>query len=263
MAKKMAVKKSNKQRSFNFELPRAGKAVIRSSLGLIAIGALVLIGIQGHAFYQSMWPVKKISIQNEVQYIDKSELSALVSEQIEEGMWAIDLESLQKELKDVSWVKNIEIRKVWPDQLILIVEEHQPVVKFGSEILTNSGTKISIVKEQDWMKTLPVVEINKVNQRTAEELKSIWSEYRLIKRQFELVELNLELLKIDEINNWNLYFEDGLTINLGRKHHKSRVERLVSVFDEIESKKLINQIDLRYDNGFAVELKEEVKDLNG
>ena len=263
MAKKMAVKKNDKQRSLNFEMPRAGKAVIRSFIGLVALGVLIFIGMQGHSLYKTMWPVKKIAIQNEVQFIDKSELSTLISEQVEEGMWAIDLELLQQKLKNVNWVKNIEIRKVWPDQLILIVEEHQPAVRFGSEILTHSGTKVSIVKEQEWMKTLPVVEMNKANEKSAQDLKSVWSEYRLIKRQFELVQLNLDLLKIDEINNWNLYFESGLTVNLGRKHHKDRVERLVSVFDEIESKNLINQIDLRYSNGFAVELKEEVKDLNG
>ena len=263
MAKKMAIKKEPKQRKLNFSSFRAGKAIFRIGF-LSLVFAVAIFSIKGlHSVYATMWPVKKIAIQNEVKYVDKHQLRAEVESYIDEGMWAIDLSALQARIKKIDWIKNVEIRKVWPDQLILVIEENQPLVNFGKEILTQSGSKIVIGETREWMNLLPKVELHDGLDASAQELRDIWDDYRAIRRSFELINLKLSHLEIDEINNWLLLFDDGLNINLGRKQQKERVERLISVFGEINNKQLISRIDLRYNNGFAIENKIQDEDLNG
>lgn len=263
MKKKMAVKNSNKQRKFSFEFGRATKSGLRL---LIALGIFSVVGFvfyQAGSIYKEMWPVKHVAIESKLRFVDKEELSRSVFDFIDEGMWAIDLAKLQHQLREFDWIKNVEIRKVWPDQLVLVIEEHNPQVRFGKNILTQSGTKVLIAKEQVWMTKLPFVEMHNQDEMTAEELKRIWAGYKKYKRQFELVNLDARFLKVDEINNWILEFANELTVNLGRKNHEARVERLVGVYSEIKDKSQIERIDLRYSNGFAVVKKEVDRDLNG
>lgn len=257
--KKMAIKKQPKQRKLNLEFARAGKASARF---ILVIGLFVSSGwiaVKGLGWYADVWPVKQVSLENESQYFSKQELIQFLNQNQIKGMWAIDLAVLQQRVKSIDWVKKVEIRKIWPDHLSFYIEEHQPVARFGEYVLTQAGTKIAQGKKAPLLESLPKIELVNANQTSAQSYAKIWQEYKSIRRQFELLDLKLSKLEVDQINNWLLHFESGIGVNLGRKAHLERVDKLVQVYNSIENRKALKSIDLRYHNGFAVEwqLKED------
>ncbi len=259
----MAVKVESKQKKLNLKLPAVMRFKPNKIVLVLFLAAIGVAGFQLNSLYQNIWPVKKISLQHELKYLNKDALTQMITAKTNKGMWAIDINAIQNDIQKIDWVKSVSIRKVWPDQLVLNIKEHQPVVKFNQQILTNAGTKVQIEKEQPWMKNLVKVSLIDNTHRKVDYLQKTWSEYKAIRRQLEILNLQVNHLTIDEINNWQLEMTNGLSINLGRKQHKSRVDLLVQVFSEIENPDKLEKVDLRYNNGFAVAWKLEEQERKG
>jgi len=263
--KKMAVKKAKpKQRSFEFKLPSASKAVIRSGLvvmGLVGIGFLINQGI--HTWH-SVWPVKQVLLQGETEYLSEADIAHFVNSQPVKGLLAMDLKQLQIEAAKLDWIQMVEVRKVWPEQLVFSVVEHQPVARFDNYVLTQQGTKISQGEHPELFAHLPEIQLSNNDKGEATRYNEIWQEFRQTRRQFELLSLELNALKVDSVNNWHLTFANGLQMNLGRKHRAERVARLVKVYTAIANKDDIKSIDLRYHNGVSVEwIEQQNNQVNG
>nr|WP_246722611.1 FtsQ-type POTRA domain-containing protein [Aliikangiella sp. G2MR2-5] len=253
----MAIKKQ--QRKFSFEFPRASKAVFRST-GLLAFFALIFATFYySSRWYQTAWPIDKVAFQHQPVYLDKKDILKLIDNQSPRGMWAIDIEELQDLVVELPWVRSVEIRKIWPDQLSLNIIEHQPVARFDSLVLTQSNTLINVNENIQKFKGLPEIKVAEREELSTAIYADIWQEYKQLRLNFELIELELYTLHVDTINNWKLTFTNGLEINLGRKDHLSRVERLVNVYSSVKPKNKLARIDLRYNNGFAVEWKKEAE----
>ncbi len=256
---KMAVRNKEKSVQLKLDLGLANKTrkVIPFLFGfLLLIGGGFLL-IKGNDLWNKLLPINEIVLQGEIKYLNKQDFVYLLQQKPNSGLLALDLDSLQAEAKRIEWVKSVEIRKVWPEKLVFIVEEHQPVAKFDNVLLTQQGTLIVLKDKQlfedKWISQLPKISFKDPKERLVNEYSFIWNEFKQMKRDFEIINLNLNNLQVDEVNNWQLVFIDNFSINLGRKDRIARVERLVKVFKMIENRKEIKNIDLRYHNGFAIE----------
>ena len=258
MAKKMAVKtKSSSQKSFDLKMPSAGKSFFRFiSVSLLIVGCGFLV-MQGVDVWKNVWPVEKVLLQGETKYLKESQLADFVNAQDVKGMLAIDLNTMQAEANQLDWVQSVEVRKVWPDQLVFVVTEHQPVARVDDFILTQQGTKIRQDERLELFEDLPRISLQSPKEISVEHYMKVWQEFKLMKRQLELLSLELDSLKVDAVKNWHLDFSSGLQMNLGRKQRAERVERLVKVYSAIADRKNIKTIDLRYHNGVSVEWNEQ------
>ena len=70
---------------------------------------------------------------------------------------------------------------------------------------------------------------------------------------------NLELtsLALSERFSWQLWLDNGIRLNLGRKEKAKRVQRFIDVYPRMEQRAdaQIDVVDLRYDTGLAVSWK--------
>ncbi len=255
---KMAIKK---QYSSWINFPKrelnASKIFVRLLL-LLMIGSTVFFVVtMGKQFWSNIWPVQRVLLEGDTHYLKASDIQDFMQQQKVKGLLSIDLDDLQQAAKSIDWIQSVEIRKVWPEQLVFKVVEHKPVARVDDFILTQKGTKIKQVGNEVLFSQLP--EINFYHSETVEleHYQRVWREFKQVKRQFELLSLELQGLYIDPVKNWRMKFMNGLELNLGRKQRTERVDRLVRVFSSIQNKSKIKSIDLRYHNGLAVEWQNE------
>lgn len=262
-AKKMAVKnRQNKQRKFEFKAPRATKSLLRVASVALLVTGISFVGWHGIKIWQTVWPVKQVLLQGETIYIQDQDIADFVRSQPQQGMLAIELEEMQNAAAQLDWVDKVEIRKVWPEQLVFYVVEHEPVVRIGGKVLTEKGTLISQGNQTQLFESLPQLVLEKevgADEYLVKKYQRVWQEFKQVKNQFDALSLNLISLKIDKVNNWQLEFADGLEMNLGRKDRAQRVERLGKVYSAINNKQHLKSIDLRYHNGLAVEWNKQEK----
>jgi len=266
MAKsKMAVRTAADKKRFGFTwmsafTDRLGKFFRFGSVLTLLVLLSFLVQL-GYSSWQQVWPVKNITLEGNYRYLNKQDLVALVQTQKTNGMLSIDLQLLQVDAKSLDWVDQVEIRKVWPDTLVFLVQEHQPVVRFNESLLTQKGTLIKTKKLQAGLNELPHVNTSHDLTITNEDYRRVWREFKQIRRKLELLELNIERLEIDQSRNWRLSANSGMRVNLGRKERLSRVDKLVFAYSVIADKSAIESIDLRYHNGLAVKWSQQAEKL--
>ncbi|WP_392560486.1 FtsQ-type POTRA domain-containing protein [Orbus mooreae] len=179
---------------------------------------------------------------------------------------AQDVDDIQQEIMRLPWVKQVSVRKQWPDRLIVHVVEHQPRYVWNDVFLLDQyGTVFSVPKDRFDSSDLPKLSgpigKEKFILETFNQLDAI--SMKLASRD---VALRIGEAHADDRNAWQLVVKlcvtgfcvdnQNITLNLGREKTIERYERFVRFFADIQARlpqneKLV-EVDLRYENGISV-----------
>ena len=136
-------------------------------------------------------PIKQISIIGEYQHIDKEQVDLIANEYIEGNFFSINLDQTRHAFKKLAWVREIAIRKKFPDTLEVTIEEHKPIARWGRVGLVNSYGEIfnaasqedlpSFIGYETFVKemTLKFMEMNKILSKELMQVGTITLSERL------------------------------------------------------------------------------------
>jgi len=250
----MAVKNKskNEKKKLNISFSPFLKVIVKLLFPLSVIGGGLYISIQLSDVWNEKWPVNKIALEGENTHVSHLHLLELLAEN-NTGMLTIDLEELREEALLNPWVKNIEIKKQWPETLVFSVDEYLPIALVNNRYLLESGQLVEI-KELETLSHLLNLEIDKTQLEQIDEPAKFIVELNAVDQDFLSRQLVIDRFVIDDANSWSVELENKVTINIGRKYQQKRIERFLKVYPAIEDKQLLQSVDLRYSNGLAVKL---------
>lgn len=234
------------------------KQRFKQGLTLVLLVAFVGGGVYLHQ--DETLPVLYVTVEGELQHTDKAELIEVVSPYVTGSFINVDVAGLRRAGESLAWVQQIQVRRIWPDTLHLVVEEHQAFARWNEkELVNNRGHVFSPLPE-----TIPAGLVQLNGPDGSSELMA----RRLVSIQRQVNELNLRVrsLSMDERRSWQVEFTDDLQLRLGRADSEARLQRFIRVFSGALAtyREQILTIDMRYTNGLAVQWKNgEQPDFNG
>lgn len=183
---------------------------------------------------------------------------------------AQDVDDIQQEIMRLPWVKQVSVRKQWPDRLIVNLVEYQPQYIWNDTfLLDHDGAVFSVPKERFDGENLP-----KLSGPVGKE-KLILEEFRQLQEMSaKLASQNLALsiseAIADDRNAWQLVIklcvtgfcvdDQNIVLKLGREKPLDRYQRFIRFFGDIQSNLPENEqlveVDLRYENGISVKKKK-------
>ncbi len=205
-------------------------------------------------------PIKHVTVDGTLRHTDRDKLVQAVMPYVRGSFLNVDVASIQKAGETLPWVEQIQVRRIWPDTLHLIVAEHEAVARWNHDGLVNRHGKVFKPSKE----TLP----DGLIQLNGPEGMSEMMSRRLVAIQQKVNVLGLRVvsMSMDKRRAWQVDFKDGLHLKLGRTDDESRLNRFVTVYlGGLGSfKDLIKEIDMRYTNGLAVVWKSgQQPDFNG
>ena len=195
-------------------------------------------------------PIKQISIIGEYQHIDKEQVDLIANEYIEGNFFSINLDQTRHAFKKLAWVREIAIRKKFPDTLEVTIEEHKPIARWGRVGLVNSYGEI-------------------FNAASQEELPSFIGYETFVKEMtLKFMEMNKilskELMQVGTITlserlSWEVITDNQVKIILGKDNIIKKLNLFTNNYQNIlaELKNRIEYVDLRYKDGFSVKKLQE------
>jgi cell division protein FtsQ len=174
------------------------------------------------------------------------------------NFFTVNLESVRRAFETVPWVRRAQVRREWPNRLVVTIEEQQVlgawddgrfVNTFGELFTANSAE----AEEDD--KALPDLAGPEGSER------DVASRYLDFKSWFAKLSLVPDQVTLSPRYAWSVHFDNGtdsgLTVDLGRERDRNtvpeRVARLLGAWSELTSRwPKPTLIDLRYPNGFAL-----------
>ena len=229
---------------------RRVELVWRRSYGWLLL-LLPLVGGIGYLSQQkSLLPISTIQLVGSFQHIDQSEVEAGLQQFIGEGFFSLDIQRVQRMLNNRPWVETVSIRRLWPDRLQIIITENRPIARWDSDHLI-SDKAIVFEAEAEEFTQLPVI---KSSSDSARQILTLY--YQLVAR-FEALNERVAVLRKDSRGALDIQLENGLNIKLGRQDLERKINRFVAIYPQhiYPRRNQIQQLDLRYSNGFAVAWK--------
>lgn len=234
----------------------AQTTMLKQHWGGLVFLLLVVLGIFTLLLRAITWmgdeqqlPFSQIVVQGQLNYLTVGAVKKAVN-QISplQSFMVQDVDDIHVAILSLPWVENVAVRKQWPDTLKVHITEYFPeAIWNATQLLDAQGTVFKADPEQ--VKSLGLVSLHGPKDSEQEVLK-VWRELRQL---LGISGLDIAVLALNERKSWRIITRNGIRIELGRESRNERLQRFISLFDEINLlDKEVQYADLRYDIGAAV-----------
>lgn len=244
--RKRSAQANKKQTSENYFAYR-WRSIYSWLLLLLALFGGISYLLQNH----TILPIKTIQLSGTFQYIDQQQIEATLRPFVGEGFFSLDIQQVRHSLSEKSWVELVSIRRIWPDRVVIQIVEKTPVARWDNQHLISDKANIFLANV-DAFQHLPSVHGNRLQPA------SVLNQYYDFARRFVLLGETISDINIDNRGSVAIELARGFKIKLGRDNIDRKIARLLSIYaEQIKPRRTaIQQLDLRYSNGFAVAWKK-------
>ena len=229
--------------------------------GLLVVG-LAGAGLAGvWALMRAPWmPVQGIRVDSELQRTSLPTIRANALPKLSGTFLSLDLQRARQAFEAVPWVRHAEVRRVWPGQLSVHLEEHQPAAllrlpeaEFDKLVNLQGEVFEANVGEVEDL-ALPVL----VGEETqAAQMLQFLNELRPL---FKARDRDIEQLELSRHGAWRLQLEGDVRLELGRGSPDEvlhRVRRFLGTITQVVSQFSAPLVyaDLRHVDAYAVKLR--------
>lgn len=221
---------------------------------LLLIVCAIFLGIRLSYWYLSdpqRFPVNTIKIIANYQHIPRDQLESILSNYRDDSFFSISIERLKGNLKQLPWTDSVQIDRVWPDTLKIVLKEKQPVAIWNNELMTADG---NIFNPGDENTDLALPQLTGPVQQQREVLQN----FQKLSKLLSTYGLSAKSLQLRDNQAWELALNNGVQLRLGKRDLEKRILRFCKVYPLVFADKQdqLLSVDLRYARGMAVQWKE-------
>ncbi|MDH4561635.1 cell division protein FtsQ/DivIB [Pseudomonas sp. BN411] len=221
---------------------------------------LVVLGFGAYEAAQRLLPyadrpIAKVNVQGDLSYISQQAVQQRIAPYIAASFFSIDLAGMRRELEQMPWIAHAEVRRVWPDQVMVRLEEQLPIARWGDEALLNNQGQAFAPRELTHYEQLPQLW---GPQRAQEQ---VMQQYQMLSQMLRPLGFSIVRLELRERGSWFLSTGQGVELLLGRDHLVEKMRRFISIYEKTLKDQIANieRVDLRYPNGLAVAWRTPVE----
>lgn len=192
--------------------------------------------------------VKSVQVEGVFRHVQPAEVKQIAASFSERGFLGFDVERLRTAIEGLPWVRKAVVKRVWPDVLQITLEEQTAVARWGVTGLVNSDGELFFPEPDPSLRELVTLHGPDGNGAV------VLARYRSVDRLLKEHDLRVVRLEQDERRAWMVTLSSGMKLLLGRKESEARLARFIQLYPKVLVmwEKAIDEIDLRYTNGFAV-----------
>jgi cell division protein FtsQ len=241
-------------------MQKLSRFLMRSLIVIVVVAALVWLS-QRPVFTLRQIQVEPVAGQI-LLHINKSLVKRQVIETVQGNFFSVRLEDVKRGFESMPWVRHANVRRVWPNGLIVSIEEQKPFATWGGEsssTLMNSHGELFTGRVSEVMDDKRLLDFSGPDDAG----KEVMSLYEKANNWFKPWNTEVVSLALTERYAWHVKLSNGMKVEFGRDEESSdknlteeRIARLFKYWPQVQEKwgNRIDAVDLRYVNGFAVHL---------
>lgn len=219
-------------------------------------------------------PVEDVVVIGELNFMDKEKIVSIVKSKIDGGYFTVDLNGIRVSLTQQPWIKSVSLRRQWPATLDVIITEQIPVAYWNDDGYINDSGEVFKPEKISRQLNLPTLNGPEGHHN------NVWKFMNVLYQEMALLEFEVVRLDLDERRSWQMVVSkyentadvtgrataQKIDVKLGRFETEKRLQRFIRILpsltaghapaDKILTNRNIKVIDMRYPNGFAVQMTE-------
>lgn len=199
----------------------------------------------------ALYPLRHIDVNGELVHTSEAALRNRMAPFLGTSFYLLDMKELQQAAEDLPWITHLNVTRRWPDRVVFELEERKGFGLWGSgEMVDTEGRRFSPA-------AIPVYTIWPRLHGPDGNEKLVMERYSLARNQVSLLGLTVRSVWQDNRRSWWMQLDNDLVLLLGRDDFKVRLKRFVTIYPKVLYARSddIEQVDMRYFNGFAVRWK--------
>ena len=227
---------------------------------VFALAGVVLV-LAGAAWVarRPQFALADIRLEGDLQRNNVTTVRANALPHLAGNFFTLNLARAREAFEQVPWVRHATVRRVWPNQLIVTLEEHQPVALWSgdenSDKMVNSHGEVFEANVGD-VEDEALPEFSGPDGTSAQVLEM----YRRLAPVFQQLDTDVTTLALSGRGSWRVELESGAVIELGRgtdEEVTDRSARFVRTLPQVLRRfhAPLESADLRHADGYAVKLK--------
>jgi cell division protein FtsQ len=192
-----------------------------------------------------IFPLREVAVDGQLSHVNREQVKLIVAKHLKGNFFTLDLVKARNAFEKLPWARNVSLRRRWPDKLEVVIEEHQPLARWGSIALVNThGELFHAASNSD----LPVF------FGPGDGVIEVASQFAEFSKTLKGANLEIANLALTPRRAWQITTTNGMVVELGRVEMQARLEKFVSVYSGTIAglNMKVTYADLRYPNGFAV-----------
>lgn len=226
----------------------------------VAVCGLLWAGMQ-RLSRLPLFALQQVQLEGDLVRNNIATVRANIVPRLPGGFFQTDLARAREVFEAVPWVRHAVVRRVWPNELRVQLEEHRPAAYWQHEDrddqLVNTFGEVFDANIGDVEERLPTLDAP-ANAGPGESRAMLDMLRRL---QPVLAPLgNIDTLHLSERGSWSVGLDNDADIQLGRGSEDeivARAQRFVRTLPELKRRypAPLSYADLRYPEGYAVKLR--------
>ncbi|MDR2220279.1 MAG: cell division protein FtsQ/DivIB [Methylobacillus sp.] len=220
--------------------------LLRIANGLFVVAAaLALYMTLFVVLHLPIFPLKEVKVEGAMSHVTRDQVSLIVDRYLRGNFFTLDLTEARQAFQRLPWVRNVSVRRNWPDKLEVTLEEHKELARWGNIALVNSyGELFHAASDSD----LPVF------YGPGDSVSDVAQQYGKFSELLKPSGMHVTQLALSPRRAWEIGTNTGMVIQLGREQTEARLARFVAAWPKTLGKlnMKVAYADLRYPNGFAV-----------
>lgn len=246
----------------------ANLLMVLAVLALVAGALLWVIRLQ-------VFDIKRIVItpvaNSTFQYVSPDVVRSAIAGRLDGNFFGMDLQQARDAFESAPWVRQVNVKRVWPNELHVAIEEQQPLAFWNENQLINTWGEVftanRAVLEED-------SDLPQFYGPEGSELLMV-QRYAELGQWFERLGLGVRQLSLNNRYALQALLSNDVTLVLGRDpgaetadpqagvpgavSFGERIERFVRNWPQATEQfngQTVERVDLRYPNGFAITLAQ-------
>lgn len=211
--------------------------------------ALPVVGVLNGTFASDRWPLRQLELEAELKQVSIEQVQGVVEAHTAQGFFALSLTKLRDALASVPWVESVEVRKRWPDTVVVRLLEYQPYAIWDDTHLVSRSGRLFQVPGIEAIGGLPRL------SGPASELAAVVNFHARAATLLREARLHVTHVRLSSRGSWSLVLDGGAEVVLGREQETERLTRFAETIGSLMRERAatpLRHADLRYPNGFAL-----------
>jgi cell division protein FtsQ len=196
--------------------------------------------------------INRVEQRGDHQFLAKSTFDQIAKQFIGKGFLTLDLDQVKSAFEASPWIKNANVRRLWPDTLMVKVKEKTPVAYWNNKGLLDLSGKPFY--PNDNRTNLPLPRLLGVDTQSVK----IYTQYLAYQQYFNSKGIEIVGMEQTEQGEWRLSTIEGIDILLGQRPNLEQLKRVALLLESLSSDERhhMSYMDARYTNGVAVKWQE-------
>ena len=247
-------------------------ALNRISRLILMATVIFALWVSGRAALESMFPFRQVDIVG-AGHADTRVAARKLAVSLTGGFFSMNLHKVHEDFEKLPWVRQAQIRRLWPGRLVVELEEHRAAAAWNDRATLDTHGEI-----------FPVIPWTGLPRFYAPDgmQQEVARRYGQFAREVRPMGLHIEQIVVSARMSWRLRLaparpqQEGqcgeaaaggtsllrcgsISVELGRERLDERLARFARFYPQaVAAVGALRRIDMRYPNGFAGEPRHPI-----